>query len=391
MRGSVRKRGKKGKDGLESWQIRICIGKKPDGSPELHEETLRGKKDDADRLLRKRLDEFDSGRLARPTKDTVEAYFREWLKTTAGKRSARTNQDYLALLERYLFPELGGDLLQRLNALKLQRLYQKMEAAGLSARTIHFTHAVVRCGLKQAVRWRFLAYNPSGDVELPKAKRPGSSIRALSAHQARAFLAAIVGDRYQTLFLLALDSGMRPEEYLGLRWPSVDLDGGRVLVEQVLVRLRNQKAQDPEASTWRLEPPKTPGSRRWIALNAPTVAALRAHKARQAEERLALGPAYENRGFVFATQTGGPVQIRRLQVGHFKPALKRAGLSSEVRLYDLRHSMATLLLEAGEVPRVVSERLGHATVAMTLNVYCSVLPTMQQSAAQKLGQVLFGV
>ncbi len=390
MRGSVRKRGKKGKDGLDSWQIRICIGVRPDGQPERHEETIRGKKEDADRLLRKRIEEFESGRLARPTKDTVEAFFREWLTVTAGKRAARTNQDYLALLERYVFPGLGSDQLQRMSALKLQRLYQQMELRGLSARTIQFTHAVVRGGLKQAVRWRMLSYNPAGDVELPRNKRPGSSIRALSVQQARAFLAATEGDRYNTLFLLALDSGMRPEEYLGLRWPSVDLDAARVYVTEVLVRLRNQKAEDPEASTWRLEQPKTPGSRRYIFLNPPTVAALRAHRKRQLEERLALGPAYEDRGFVFATQTGGPVQIRRLQVGHFKPALKRAGLPSEVRLYDLRHTMATLLLEAGEVPKTVSERLGHATVAMTMNVYCHVLPSMQQSATAKLGKALFG-
>ncbi len=383
MQGSVRKRSaKRGKDGFDSWQIRICTGIKSDGSPERHEETIRGKREDADRLLRKRIEEFESGRLARPTKDTLEAYFLEWLKTTATKRTARTNQDYHDTLARYVFPELGNLPLQRLNPLSLQRLYTGMEARGLSGRTIRLTHAVVRSGLKAAVRWRLLPHNPAQDVELPKPKRPGQRIRALSAEQARAFLAATEGGRLHAMFVLALDSGCRPEEYFGLRWSEVDLDAGSIRVTKVLVRLRG--------NGWSLEEPKTSSSRRTIRLSPPTVAALRAHRRRQAEERLALGPCYENHGFVFASRTGAPLEIHNIRQREFKRAAKQAGLPAGVRLYDLRHSMATLLLAAGVNPKVVAERLGHSGVAMTLQVYCSVLPSMQEQAADQIGRLLFG-
>lgn len=383
MTGSVRKRSKKkGRDGLDSWQIRICIGMKPDGQPERHEETIRGKREDADRLLRKRMDEFESGRLARPTKDTVEAYLREWLETTASKRSARTNQDYLYALNRYVFPVIGSLPLQRLNPLSLQRLYTGMEGRGLSGRTIRITHNVIRSGLKAAVRWRLLPQNPALDVELPKEKRPGQSIRALNAEQAQTLLKVTEEDRLHAMFVLALDSGCRPEEYLGLCWPEVDLEAGSIRVLKVLVRLRGQ--------SWSLEEPKTKSSRRTIKLSPPTVAALRRHKAEQAKERLALGPAYQNQGFVFANRTGAPLDLHNLRQRDFKRAFKKAGLPAGVRPYDLRHSMATLLLAAGVNPKVVAERLGHSGVNMTLQVYCSVLPSMQEAAADQIGKLLFG-
>jgi integrase len=119
------------------------------------------------------------------------------------------------------------------------------------------------------------------------------------------------------------------------------------------------------------------------------VKALEEHKRKQAEERLKAGSLWQDHGLVFTTTVGGPLNISKLTRNHFKPALKRAGLSQEVRLYDLRHSCATLLLQAGESSKVVSERLGHSTITLTLDVYTHVLPDMQKAAAEKLENLLF--
>src|SRR5215216_4760731 len=140
---------------------------------------------------------------------------------------------------------------------------------------------------------------------------------------------------------------------------------------------------------WYFAEPKTARSRRTIPLPSSLVRGMREHRRRQAEQRLKAGPKYQNHDLVFATAEGSPLMPRNLLSRHFKPTLKRAELPASIRLYDLRHSCATLLLSAGENPKVVSERLGHASVAMTLDVYSHVLPTMQQAAADRLERLLF--
>ncbi len=141
--------------------------------------------------------------------------------------------------------------------------------------------------------------------------------------------------------------------------------------------------------SWEFEEPKTDRSRRTIPLPQSVVASLARHKRHQAEERLAKGPEYKNQNMVFATSKGQPLDQINLSRRHFKPTLKAAELSNDFRVYDLRHSCATLLLAAGENPKVVSERLGHASVALTLDIYSHVLPSMQQQAAERLEAMLF--
>jgi hypothetical protein len=173
---------------------------------------------------------------------------------------------------------------------------------------------------------------------------------------------------------------MRPGEYLGLRWADVDLERGRVVV---------QRAVAWQAGAWSFTEPKTPRSRRSIPLPPSVVRLLREHRRQQAAERLAAGHRYQHLDLVFATETGTPIDLRNLAQRHFKAVLKAAGLPPTIRLYDLRHTSATLLLAAGEHPKVVSERLGHATILLTLDTYSHVLPTMQQGAAERLERALF--
>ena len=320
------------------------------------------------------------GSFVEPTKMTLNSYLDHWLETAArpGVRQ-RTYDGYEGLLERHVRPPLGDRRLHQLTPIEIQALYSDLLTRGLSSRTVRYVHAVLSSSLKQAVKWRMLSQNPASFVDLPRIEK--KEMRAFSAEQATTFLKAAKDDRFGTLFAFALATGMRPGEYLALRWSDIDLRVGTATVVRSLVRCKD--------GSWEFEEPKTKNSRRTIPLPASLVTAVAAHKREQAEERLAKGPSYENETLVFASSTGHPLDQINLVRRHFKPTLKSAGLPNEFRLYDLRHSCATLLLLAGENPKVVSERLGHASVTLTLDTYSHVLPSMQQRAAEKLEAILF--
>jgi integrase len=198
-------------------------------------------------------------------------------------------------------------------------------------------HSILSSALKQAIKWRMLTHNPASAVDLPRHER--REMRAFSPEEAGRFLAAASGDRYGVLFASALTTGMRPEEYLSLQWGDLDLKTGITSVQRTLIWRR-------KGGGWCFGEPKTPRSRRTIPLPASVVRALAAHRRQQAEERLKAGSNYTQHDLVFATSEGGPLMLRNLIRRHFKPTLKRAGLPDSIRLYDLRHSCATLLLAA---------------------------------------------
>jgi integrase len=226
-----------------------------------------------------------------------------------------------------------------------------------------------------------LLQNPCGSVELPR--KVSQEMQSLTPIEAARFLAEAASDRWVALFVLALATGLRPSEYFGLKWSDVDLEQGFVTVQRSLI-WRSYRSGD-----WYFGEPKTPRSRRRIPLPDSVVRALIQHKRRQAEERLKEGAAYKNLDLIFATSEGQPLIRLNVIQKHFKPILERAKLPATLRLYDLRHTCATLLLAANENPKVVSERLGHSSITLTLDVYSHVLPDMQQGASDKLERILF--
>lgn len=364
-----------------TWLIRIFTGRDGKGKRRYINKTVHGTKKDAETYLNKTLTEISTGTFVEPATELLDEYFDKWLAAAAKPRvSERTYAEYEALLKRYIREPLGDKKLAVLRPLDIQRVYSDMQERGLSARVVRYTHAVLSSSLKQAVNWGMLARNPATLVQLPKQTR--KEMRALSAVEAKRFLKALEGDRYATLFSLALTTGMRPEEYLGLQWKDLDLVLGTVTVQRALVwRIKG--------GGWYYGEPKTSRSRRTIPLPSSLSKLLSAHKRQQAAERLKAGSSWQDHGLVFTTLIGSPLNIPNLSFKHFKPALERAKLPKSIRLYDLRHSCATLLLQAGENPKVVSERLGHASITLTLDVYSHVLPDMQKAAAQKLENILF--
>jgi integrase len=274
-------------------------------------------------------------------------------------------------------PIIGKIRLASLTAERVQTLYADRLAAGLSTTTVHHLHATLHKALKDAERLQLVTRNVSKLVNVPRMAE--SEIHPLSREEARALLDVASRDRLSALYALALASGMRQSELLGLQWSEVDLDAG-------LVRVRWQLKR--EDGQWVWKQPKTRRSRRQIAISPTTVAALLAHRTAQAEERLRRGAAWEDHELVFCTRLGRPLSARNV-FRSFLGLLDRGGIR-RVRFHDLRHTAATLMLASRVNPKVVSEMLGHATVAITLDIYSHVLPDMQQDAAAMLEQALYG-
>jgi integrase len=223
--------------------------------------------------------------------------------------------------------------------------------------------------LNAAVESMLIPYSPAAGVRKPKAHK--TEMQVLDIDQVADFLVEAEKDRLHALYVTALDTGMRPGELFALEWGDIDLAGGFLMVRRSLEEIDGHI---------RIKDVKTPKARRRIHLAPQTVAALHEHRKRILVEGHVSGP-------VFCDTEGGYLRNSNLRQNSFKPILKRAGLPA-IRLYDLRHTCATLLLLADEPAKVVSERLGHSTITLTLDTYSHVLPTMQQRAAEKMGRIL---
>jgi integrase len=366
--GQIIKRG-------DNWQVRIFTGAGPDGRREYVNRTIKGTKKDAQTYLSATLSAISTGTFARPSPLTLSDYLDKWLSASKARVRPTTLTSYKYLIDSYIKPHIGTMRLSDLRSLHVQALYAKLQdELKLGPRSIKYTHSVLSGALKQAIKWNMLAVNPALGVTLPRQVR--HDMQSLTPEQAQAFLAACERDTCGVALMLALSTGMRPCEYLGLQWSDVDLERGQVTVTHSLTRGKGEG--------WTLTEPKTPRSRRTIPLPASMTRLLIDHRRQQNEARLKAGKGYENHGFVFAMPHGAPVRLRYLDRYHYKPTLKRAGLLATMRVYDLRHSSATLLLASGENVKVISERLGHASVTLTLDVYSHVLPGQQEAASAKL-------
>jgi integrase len=391
-----------GKGGKASWAVQLLIGHQADGKPAWLCKTFPTRAG-AKAFVQGTLEDLRGGKLVTPSTLSLDAYLDHWLETAA-KPALRPNTfaSYRESLALYIRPELGRFQLDKLTPLLLQhhleslgkrkvRVQRRKKAKGKGApsapapprtiapRTIRYAFSVLAAALRQAVRWRILPLNPLEAVTLPRV--PRREMRALDTEAARAFLIAAKGSRHEALFKLALATGMRPSEYLGLQWQDVDLKKGAVSVQRALIG---------SGGHWQLAETKTPRSRRTIPIPESVAEALRRHKAAQKEERFSRGPAWKDHGLVFTNEIGGPLARQNVLRRHFRPLLRKAGLPDTYTLYQLRHTAATLLLSAGVHPKVASERLGHASITMTLDTYSHVLPTMQQEASDKVEELLFG-
>jgi len=374
MRGQLIKKGE------NKWLVKLALGRDTQtGKRRFHTKMIHGPKKDAQKYLTALTRDRDLGTLVAPVTFTYNEFLDRWVEAVARPRvRERTLADYVHKIDKYIRPTLGGMKLTDIRPLHIQLLYGKLLERGIS-RTVRYVHLIISSSMKYAVKLRMLPGNPAEVVELPRRER--KEMKAFSQEEAVRFLKAAAGDKYEILFAVALTTGMRPEEYLGLQWKDVNVGKGTVTVQRTLV-LR-------KGGGWYFGEPKTSRSRRTIPLPASVLRSLATHRRKQLERKMEVSAGYQDNDLIFATGEGSPLNIRNITTRHFKLVLKRAGLPEKFRLYDLRHSCATLLLSANEHPKVVSERLGHANITLTLDTYSHVLPSMQQAATERLEMLLF--
>lgn len=308
---------------------------------------------------------------------TLGEYIEAWLKGSVfGSVRQSTYDRDTNLVNNHIKPILGGVKLKKLNAAQVQSFYRNRLDAGLSSSTVHKMHDILRRGLTQAVGWHLVPRNVADTVKPP---RPApKEMQALSNAEARRLLEAAGEDRLEALYILAIHTGMRQGELLALRWQDVDLENAVASVRRTLTRSGGKVV---------FGEPKTKKSRRSIRLTSQAVEALRSHLERQLQDMEILGDRYQDQGLVFTTDTGAPINPSNLRQRSLTPLLKRAGLP-HMRFHDLRHTCATLLLSRGVHPKFVQELLGHATIAITLDTYSHVMPSMGDATEKAMEDAL---
>ncbi len=335
----------------------------------------------ANKWIRDTLEKADKGLLpVDGGKITVAAYLDHWLGWTAPSIKPKTVQQYDSVVRLYLKPTLGALKLADLRADHLQSLSATLlsrQPKPLSPRTVQLTLTIMHHALEDAMKKGLTPRNVADAVTKPKVTRKEMHVWTLP--EARAFLAGIKGDRWESLYLLALSHGLRAGELFGLKWEDVDLDAGRIQIRRTIQRI--SKGAGLTVGT-----PKTARGRRSIALRPGVVAALRQWRKTQLQERLLAGNRWEDSGYVFASRVGTPTEPRHLK-DDFDAKIETLGLP-KIRVHDLRHSAATLALSQNVHPKVVQEMLGHSTITLTLDTYSHVLPTMQEEAAQVMEKLL---
>lgn len=373
-RGSVKKQKRAG---ANSWTVRIFLGRDSKTHKRRYVNyTVEGTRKTAEQFKTARLREIDQGTYVEPTRLTLSEYLDQWLISVAGRLKECTAIDYAEKMRIYVRPAIGSRRLDALQPIELQKLYSDMLCRGLSPRTVRYAHSILSAAFKEAVDLRIIARNPVERLKLPKQVR--REMQALSPEQAVKFIEASQGTRYGVVFVFALVTGMRPEEYLALRWSDVDLQKATATVQRTI----SWRAVDAK---YKYGETKTAGSRRIIDLPAFLIKDLMKHKADQWQKKGK--DNYKDQDLVFVNRVGDPINRRDLGHYYFKPLLKKAGLP-DMPLYSLRHSCATLLLAEGEYVKVVSERLGHASSKMTLDNYSHVLPGMQRAASDRMERLL---
>lgn len=379
MRGHIVKRGK------NSYAVVVSLGF--DAKTSKYRQswtTVRGTKRDAEKKLAELQHQLDQGLFIRPAKTTLAAYLEQWLGSYARPNlGPRTTEGYSTIVRRHIVPELGSYTLTQLKPERIQRYYGDMLdhgrsdcEGGLSARTVRHHAMVLHKALETAVAWGLLARNPADAVPPPKAQRPEWHL--FTDGDARHFLEVARSSHLYPVFHVAISTGMRRSEILALRWCDIDLERSQAYVNRALHQLRGGETV--------VRQPKTAKGRRMVALSQGTVDVLRRHRGKSEAEAALFGRAIAEDDLVFSNSNGSVVRPDNVTKTWARIA-KKCNLSG-VRFHDARHLHASLLLKQGVHPAVVQSRLGHASIATTIDLYSHVAPGLQEAAAKRFDELL---
>ena len=329
------------------------------------------------------LHEQQQGTLVTAAPQTVAQFLTDWLENTHRRRILpRTYERYREAVYLHIVPSLGHFQLQKLTAQQVQAFYTKKADEGMAPATIIYYHSVLHNALDTAVKWGLVFRNVCDLVAPPRKQQ--FEIQPLTTEQMQHLLATVRGHKWEALFTLALVTGMRRGELLGLKWQDINFEAGLLQVRRVLSRVPTNM---PEREHVYVEAePKTQKSRRSVIIAPFALETLKRHRVSQLEAKLKAGVFWQDYDYVFCTLHGTHLNPNHV-VEEFKKLLNQDGLPN-IRFHDLRHSAATLLLSLGVHPKVVQELLGHTQISMTMDVYSHVLPGMQQDAMSKLDAAL---
>jgi integrase len=363
--------------GSSQWSIILDSGKDIHGKRQRRWYSFKGTKRQAQIECARLISEMQNGGGVDPHRLTVAEFLTRWLKHVQPQVSGRTHERYSEIVRVNLIPALGTGLLTKLQPMAISTAYataltsgRRRGTGGLSPRSVHHMHTVLKSALGQAVRWQLLSRNPAEHVDPPRVER-----REMKVWDVAAMVIALGRSRHLRIFLPALLAGLcglRRGEIVALRWRHIDLERGQLAVIE--------SAEQTRAGV-RLKAPKS-GRGRTVALPAKVIEELRAWRTRQAQELLKLGVRIGADTFVCAREDGEMIQPHSLN--HAWDRFIASAELPRIRFHDLRHSHATHMLASGVHPKIASERLGHATVGLTLDTYSHVIPGMQEDAVARI-------
>ncbi len=373
MAGKIRKVG-------NTYTFVVELPRKPDGGRNHMRRGGFKTKREAEIEQNKILKELYQGSYTQPSVETLAEYLVCWLEDyVKNQNKPSTHSSYEYLLKSHVIPELGNIPLARLQPAQLQQLYsQKLTSGrkdgkgGLSPTTVKRMHVVLNHALKTAVKWRKIPLNPADAVTPPRETR--EEMKWWTTEQASKFLDNVDNLTYRALYTLALLTGLRRGELLGLRWEDLNLEERYLTVNQSIVRLHNGEML--------VQTPKTKQSVRAVPLTELAVSTLKDHRRLQTEHRLALGSGYQNNDLVFASETGTPIHPGNL-LRNFKKAIEKANVPA-IRFHDLRHSFSSWLIEEGQELVVISRMLGHSSISVTADIYSHITTRTMKEAVDPL-------
>lgn len=366
--GQIRKEG-------NSWYFVAELGRDPlTGARKRKKKRGFKTKREAEKALATLEAEVIKGEYIEPDNTLYKDYLAEWYKGKKAVINTQTSKAYDSYMENHILPPLGSISLSKLNPLIVQNFVHNLRDNGLSSATIKKVYTIVNNSLEHARRLELISKNPAANVQLPKVEKKEMSV--WNVDNITAFLNAARVDRTYSAFYLAISTGMRQGEILGLRWKDVDLEQGYIYITQTL-------SHDGKEF---LVGAKTISSIRSIKIDGDTVRVLRKQRAVIVSEKLELGKEYKDYDLVVCTSFGTPILPSNLNRTYRR--LRKLADVPPIRFHDLRHTHASLLLSIGVPAKVIAERLGHANIKTTLDIYTHVFPSMQDEAAEKIEKML---
>jgi len=367
MRGSVKKEG-------NSWYYVFYLEKDVNGKRRQKKKRGFKTKKEAQKALTEAINAINKGTYVEPSSILYKDYLEDWFSTKQKTIGIQTAKNYEQYLHKKIIPELGSIQLSKLTTMKIQKFINNLSEQGLASATVKKIFEIIKNSLEHAVDFELVMKNAARKVKLPKMDR--KEIEVWSENEINKFLNTAEGDPFYMVFHLALTTGMRQGEILGLRWKDVDLDKGKLSIKQTL----------SHDGKFFISGAKTKASLRTIPLPEATIKRLITTQILIKEQKEKFGIIYEDHDLVVCTQHGTPINPANVRRS-FNRLIELANVP-KIRFHDLRHTHATLLLSKGVPPKVVAERLGHSNIKITLDTYSHVLPTMQEDVIRKIDEII---